>query len=50
MTLHGDETNARVAAVMRARAKPKKRRVGKKPTSGNSKLPSWYIRPNGSKP
>lgn len=43
MTLHGDETNARVAAVMRTKANPKARRGGRKITSGSTKDPAWLI-------
>jgi len=47
MSIRSDETNARAAEALRG--KPK-RRVGRKPTSGNGKLPAWYLRPDGSKP
>lgn len=39
MSIRSDETNARAAAALRG--KPK-RRVGRKPTSGNGKPPAWY--------
>lgn len=41
MSLKGDETNARAAAVMRT--KSRKQRGGRKITSGSTKDPAWLL-------